>query len=272
MLGTLERKLTFKPNTLDHGGLTGISYERITFGAEFGLTLDGGFVRKTSPRVVLFFHGNRHNITKFADHYQLFEALGHSYFFFDYPGYGSSPGVPSEKALYTSARAAYSYVRAKLGYEPHDIIVYGCSLGGAISIELLQHHDASCLITESTFTCSWEMARRLYPRLPIWWLFPNRFRNDQRVSNLKLPIFMMHGEADPIVPVEMGRRLFESARSARRLVTVEGANHVNTLPLGGERLREEVRGFLDGTCEGRSVVRLPCMTRVASLTKSVPDR
>jgi len=244
MLHLLERLLTFKPNTVDHGGLEGLNYTRFRFGHEFGLDLDGIFVDRGSKCAVLFIHGNKHNLTRFREHYQLFVESNLSFMAFDYPGYGQSKGAPSEQLLYVSARAAYAHVTRELGYAEQRIAVYGCSLGGAVALELLQERAAACLVTESTFTCSWEMAQYLYPYLPIWRLFPNRFRNDLRVRSLRVPLLMLHGGADRVVPCSMGLALHSSASTCRKFITVPEANHVNSLLTGGRTVKEQIASFI----------------------------
>ena len=244
MLGLLEQKLIFKPNSVDHGGLTGLEYTRFRFGHEFGLDLDGIFVDRGSDCAVLFIHGNKHNLTRFRDHYELFVESGLLFMAFDYPGYGQSAGSPSEELLYTSARAAYDHITKERGYSATRLAVYGCSLGGAVSIELLRHNQAACLVTESIFTCSWDMARYLYPYLPIWRLFPNRFRNDERIGSLTLPLLMLHGEEDRVVPCSMGHQLHAAAHTAERFVTIPSANHVNSLETGGPGLKAEISAFI----------------------------
>ncbi len=244
MLGLLERKLIFKPNSIDHGGLAGFDCTRFRFGHEFGLDLDGIFVDRGSDCAVLFIHGNKHNLTRFREHYALFVESRLSFMAFDYPGYGQSAGTPSEELLYTSARAAYAHITKERGYPAQRLAVYGCSLGGAVSIELLRYHEAACLVTESTFTCSWDMARHLYPYLPIWRLFRNRFRNDEKVGSLTVPLFMLHGEKDRVVPCDMGRKLHAAAPSAEKFIAVPGANHVDSLAAGGTQLKTEISDFI----------------------------
>ena len=245
MLRLIERKLTFKPTAEDHGGLAAIPHQRIEFGHEFGMRLDGVFVDNGSASIVLFTHGNRHNITRFKEHYHLFTSIGQSFFTFDYPGYGRSPGTPSEELTYASARAAYVYVNKSLGFQPEKIVSYGCSMGGAVAIELIQHAQVACLITESTFTNSWEMAKHLYPFFPVWPLLPKRFRNDEKVPRVKVPILIIHGEADPIVPARMATQLFNSATSQARIVIVPEANHIDSLARGGESLQLQIRQFIE---------------------------
>ncbi len=244
VLHLLERKLTFKPSFDDHGGLATMRHERVEFGGEFGMRLDGVFVDNGSESVVLFTHGNRYNITKFREHYDLFTALGQSFFTFDYPGYGRSPGTPSERSVYASARAAYSHVTKDRGYRPEKIISYGCSMGGAVAIELVQHAQAACLITESTFTNTWDMAKHLYPFLPIWPLLPKRFENDRKVPHIKIPMLIIHGEKDPVVPVSMASRLARVAVPPAQMVVIPEANHINSLELGAVQVRTTLNEFI----------------------------
>jgi fermentation-respiration switch protein FrsA (DUF1100 family) len=211
------------------------------------MSLDGVFVDNGSDSIVLFTHGNKHNLTKFRAHYDLFAALGQSFFTFDYPGYGRSPGTPSESSVYASAQAAYGYVTKVRGYSPEKIISYGCSMGGAVAIELVQHSQVACLITESTFTNSWEMAKHLYPYLPVWPLLPKRFENDRKVSNISVPILIIHGEQDPIVPVRMASELAQVANASTKVVLIPEANHINSLEVGAASLQSTIRDFI-GEC------------------------
>lgn len=244
VLRLLERKLTFKPSHDDHGGLTDIAHERVRIGEEVGLDLDGAFVDNGSESIVLFTHGNRHNITKFREHYAMFSALGQSFFTFDYPGYGRSPGVPSEAGVYASARAAYRHITKERGFNPGKIISYGCSMGGAVAIDLVQEAQVACIITESTFTNTWEMAKHLYPYLPLWPLLPKRFENDRKVPHIKVPMLIIHGDQDPTVPVTMASELSRVATSPTHVVLIPGANHINTLEVGATKLQKTIRDFI----------------------------
>jgi pimeloyl-ACP methyl ester carboxylesterase len=244
MLRLIERTLTFKPNGIDHGGLRGISHRRVRFGNEFGFDLDGVWMPQKSSAAVLFIHGNRHNVSRFNEHYELFQALGISCFAFDFPGYGTSKGTPSEAALYASARAAHTALLRLSDTSPDNIIVYGCSLGGAVAIELVRHISAGCLITESTFTNSRAMAKHLYSWLPIRHLLPVRFANDAKVSALKLPKLFIHGEQDERVPVSMAQTLFMQSQGSKDLQLVPDAGHIDCLTRGGDVLMQKIDKFI----------------------------
>ncbi len=242
----LERKLTFKPTQGDYGGLPE-GAEQITFGKEFGFTLDGRFVKGTSKYTVLFLHGNRYNLTKFKSQYDFFTSSQLSFFTFDYPGYGESEGVPSESALYASARAAYSYLMYERGVSPHNLIVYGLSLGAALATELLTTQSAAKFIAECPFTNTWAMAQHLYSFLPVWWGLPNRFRNDVKFPALQLPVFLFHGSEDRVTPWSCSQQLFDSISGPKVFTLVNGAGHNNCLEVGAEQLQKRLREWIEAT-------------------------
>jgi pimeloyl-ACP methyl ester carboxylesterase len=248
MLSKIEQLLTFKPNTIDHGGLSKIAHERLRLGADFGLDLDAAWLPQNSKAVILFFHGNRHNITRFYDHYALFNQLGISCLTFDYPGYGSSGGIPSEQSLYASARTARAFLTERMGFDPARIALYGCSLGGSVATELASHTDVGCIITESTFTNSHEIGRFLYPYLPITRFLPLRFRNDARLKEIRAPKLLIHGDSDERVPVSMAVSLHEVASEGKELIIVPGADHVNCIVKGGTMVHERIYNFISGHC------------------------
>jgi pimeloyl-ACP methyl ester carboxylesterase len=248
MFSLLEHFLTFKPNSSNHGALDQLPHERLRIGSEFGLDLDAAWFPRGSSSAVLFLHGNRHNITRFYEHYALFERLGISCLTFDYPGYGTSAGRPSEAALYASARAAYTHLVHSLGFNQKQIGIYGCSLGGAVAVELASTVTAGCLIAESTFTNSHEIASFLYPYLPVTRFLPRRFTNDSRVGTIDIPKLIIHGDQDQRVPVQMAYTLHSRAVDPKQLVIIPDADHINCIQKGGHKLWYQIGDFIAAHC------------------------
>jgi len=244
MFSILEHFLTFKPNTQNHGALEHFPHERTRIGTEFGLDLDAAWFNRQSAAAVLFLHGNRHNITRFHDHYALFERLGISCLTFDYPGYGESKGAPSEAALYASARAAHSHLVNHLAFQERQIVVYGCSLGGAVAVELTSQVKVGCLITESTFTNSHDIAKFLYPYLPITRFLKRRFNNDTLIREVRVPKLFIHGSSDARVPSSMAHALYGHASNPKNLIIVPAADHVSCVSIGGEALWTQIGDFI----------------------------
>lgn len=248
MFSPLEHFLTFKPNRQNHGALEQLAHKRTRIGTEFGLDLDAAWFNRQAAVAVLFLHGNRHNITRFLDHYLLFERLGLSCLTFDYPGYGESKGVPSETALYASARAAHSHLVHQLGFQEQQIVIYGSSLGGAVAVELASQVKVGCLITESTFTNSHHIAEFLYPYLPITRFLKRRFNNDTLIRQLRLPKLLIHGSSDARVPSSMAHTLYENASEPKKLIIVPEADHVSCVSTGGQPLWAQIDDFIKTHC------------------------
>jgi fermentation-respiration switch protein FrsA (DUF1100 family) len=117
-------------------------------------------------------------------------------------------------------------------------------MGGAVAIELTRHTPVACLITESTFTNTWDMAKHLYPFFPAWPLLPKRFENDAKLPNIQVPILLIHGEKDPTVPVSMASKLLAITQSRAKLVLIPEADHINSITVGAEKLRVTIQEFI----------------------------
>ena len=130
----------------------GMDYSDVNLRTSDGVDLHGWFVRGSSSRVLLFFHGNAGNISHRLDSIRQFHALGLSVFIIDYRGYGQSRGHPTEAGMNRDADAAWSYLTEELGVDPGDIVIFGRSLGGSIAARLASRQQPHALIVESAFT------------------------------------------------------------------------------------------------------------------------
>jgi abhydrolase domain-containing protein 17 len=121
---------------------------------------------------------------------------GFSVFAYDYRGYGTSDGSPSENNAYQDADVAYSYLTKELKIPPQQIIIYGQSLGGGAATELAAKHPVAGLILESTFTSAFRVVVPI-PILPF-----DKFTNRDKLSRVRCPVLVMHGEADDVIPLQ----------------------------------------------------------------------
>ncbi|NJK65933.1 MAG: alpha/beta hydrolase [Microcoleus sp. CSU_2_2] len=205
-----------------------------------------------SEKVVLYLHGNGLNAGANVEHANRFHRLGLSVFLIDYRGYGQSQGdFPTESQVYQDAQLAWDYLVKKRGINPKQIYIYGHSLGGAIAIDLaVRHPEAAGLIVEGSFTSTRAMVdfqKGLYWMFPIDLLLTQRFDSISKVDRLQMPILFIHGTADTIVPVEMGRKLFDRAPEPKQLYIVPGADHNNLAQFAGAEYLQRVRQFLEQT-------------------------
>ncbi|MBF6274476.1 hypothetical protein A5780_08830 [Nocardia sp. 852002-20019_SCH5090214] len=217
-----ERRITMTPEQF------GFDHEELWLTAGDGARINAWFVRAEKPIAhVLYAHGNGGNIGDRSPILALLAAAGLNVLTFDYRGYGRSPGRPSERGLYLDARAARRALLEQSGVEPKRVVYLGKSLGGAVVTELATEYPPAAMILMSTFTGLRDAARAVYPFIPKA-LVPNAFPTLQRLRTLRVPTFVMHGDADELLPVEMGRTLHAAAADPKRLLIYPNAGH-NTL-------------------------------------------
>jgi fermentation-respiration switch protein FrsA (DUF1100 family) len=163
---------------------------------------------------------------------------------FDYRGYGQSEGSPSEPGTYRDGRAAYEYLVGQRQLAPERLILFGESLGAAVSVQLALEVPVRALILESAFTSIPDMARAVYPFLPVQSLLRTRYDNLAKIGDVAVPLLILHGTRDGTVPFKQGKRLFEAASEPKRFFAIPGAGHNDTFVAGGEDYWSVWKDFL----------------------------
>jgi len=199
--------------------------ENVYFHAPGGPRLHAWFVPHAAPRaVVLFAHGNGGNLSHRADLLRvLHDRLKVSTLAFDYRGYGRSEGKPSEQGVMDDARSAAAWLVERTGVRQTDLILYGESLGGAVVVDLAAAKGARALVLENTFSNLTDTAAHHYPWLKS--LIRSRFDSTAKIKAYHGPLLQFHGDADTIIPIELGRRLFAAANEPKEFVMIKGADH-----------------------------------------------
>jgi fermentation-respiration switch protein FrsA (DUF1100 family) len=225
----------------------GLASEEVELRAEDGVRLHGWFLPvKASRLTVLVCHGNGGNVSHRLDRVLLMQSrLNVDTLLFDYRGYGKSEGSPDEQGTYRDARAAYRWLVAH-GHGPERVVLFGESLGSAVALQLALEVEARALVLESPFASVPEMARAVYPFLPLWPFVRTRYDNVAKVARLRMPLLVLHGERDEVVPFAQGRRVFDKAPEPKRFFAIPGASHNDTYLVGGEPYWRALREFLEG--------------------------
>lgn len=228
-LQRLERSLLFRPAIYPEGDWqpTDLVHEEAWFASADGTRLHGWFCPAANPRaVVLYLHGNAGNVTglKWTAR-RLQEKLGVSVLVFDYRGYGRSDGTPTEEGILADARAARRWLAARAGVDERDLVLLGRSLGGAVAVDLAARDGARALILENTFTSMTEVARGKAWPLPVGSVMHTRLDSLSKIAAYHGPLLQTHGDADRLVPFEMGKRLFAAANEPKRFIPVPGGGH-----------------------------------------------
>ena len=183
----------------------------VTTETEDYLTLRHFYVPPGDPEapVVVVFHGNAGHAGHRVDKFTPLIAGGYGLFLAEYRGYGGNPGAPSEDGLIADGESVLAWLEAQ-GIGAPRIALYGESLGTGIVLALAQKQRARAIVLEAPFTSVANAAQEHYPYIPAKWLVRDRFDNMDRIEGVDLPILILHGERDSVMPSHHSEKLAEA--------------------------------------------------------------
>ena len=220
-----------------------VGAEERWFQAADGTKLNAWWFPKPAAHfATVFLHGNAGNLTHRINHAQAILTAGSAFLVVDYRGYGKSEGRPSERGLYEDAEAGYEELM-KLGYTPERIIAQGESLGTAVAVNLAARKSCAGLVLESPLMSAGKVAARVVPFFGP--LLIRGYDTYAQISRVNVPVMVIHGEADEIVPFSQGRAVFEAAREPKQFWGVPGAHHNDLLDTAGQAYVERLRKFYE---------------------------
>ena len=226
-LALFQRRLQYLPDRrhtpIAHTGLPG--------GEELRLrTPDGEFLvawhfpPKPGKPTILYLHGAAGALVKRVPRLRLFVEGGFGVLAVSYRGYSGSTGRPSEAGLLRDAECAYREACARYGAD--RIIIVGTSLGSGVAVALAAGREAGGLVLLAPFLSAMDIAARRFPFLPVRWLMRDPFRSDLAIPCVRMPVLVIHGENDPIIPISSGKRLFGLANEPKTFISVPGGGHI----------------------------------------------
>ena len=228
-------------------GDVGLDFEDVRFKAPDGVVLHGWFVSGEGDTTLVWFHGNGGNIShRVGNIRELVARLGVNIFIFDYRGYGRSEGSPYEEGTYLDAESAIAHVHSRDDVDPEKLIYFGRSLGCAVAAEMAIKQPPRALICESGFTSVRAMATKVYPFLPgLQFLVTTKYDTLEKIARVEVPVMVLHGDRDEIVPFSMSKDLFDTVKGPKRFYAIEGAGHNDTYHVGGPAYFEALRDFVN---------------------------
>ncbi|MEO0476477.1 MAG: alpha/beta hydrolase [Planctomycetota bacterium] len=222
--------------------------EVIEFSTEEGTTVSwfvpapGASNKPDEPRpLAAFFHGNAELIDHQTGIIDLYHGLGIHVLLVEYRGYGHSDGTPSQEHIVTDSVAVMRDILKREDVDADKIVLHGRSIGGGLAAQVALQTDPAVLIVESTFASVSGMALR-YGAPPF--LVRSPLDSKAAFKEMDMPILIMHGKADTMIPVNQAETLQATATNAK-LVLFDA--HHNNLPNGPEveTYRYEVKGVLE---------------------------
>lgn len=186
---------------------------------------------------ILYSHGNAEDLGDIQFVLEELRNLGFAVFSYDYRGYGTSQGKPTETTTYKDIDAAYNYLTQQLGINPKNIILYGRSVGGGPSVDLASRKPIGGLILENTFVSTFRVATRI-PIVPF-----DKFNNIAKIKKVRSPILIMYGKADRVIPFWHGEKLFATANEPKRVLVIENGGHDDFREVAGKKYDRALQEF-----------------------------
>lgn len=241
---TFQRQMIYFPDAtkVPPAGEVITGARDVTLHTEDGLELAAWFVPADADRnlrmAVLLAPGNGGNRLSRADFAEVLSRRGLAVLLLDYRGYGGNPGSPSEDGLLADALAG---VRAleDLGFPPGRTIYFGESLGTGVVAALQAQQPPAGLVLRSPFTDLAAVGAHHYPWLPVRLLLRDRFPVLQHLTRSDVPVTVVYGDRDDVVPSRLSAQVAEEAPALVEVVVLRGAGH-NDAVMFGPRVADAV--------------------------------
>ena len=176
-------------------------------------------------KTILFFHGNAGSLENRTYKLNHFKNLNLNFLIIAWRGFSGNKGKPNEMGLYEDAKSAIKWLKAK-GIKEKNIILYGESLGTGVAVEVAQNKNYAGVILESPFTSMVNMGKKYYPFFPVSLLLKDKFESYKKINNIFVPVLIMHGKVDKIVPYDMGKKMYELANEPKFFYFQEYGDHM----------------------------------------------
>ncbi|MGJ8653338.1 MAG: alpha/beta hydrolase [Opitutaceae bacterium] len=196
---------------------------------------------ESSPKLLLYSHGNGEDIGHARPLLEAIHERGYSVFAYDYPGYGTSTGTPSESGVFAAAEAAYRYATETLGYKPADITLYGRSLGSGPSCWLAEQYPVGGLILDGAFSSTFRVMTHV--RILPW----DYFNNIARLPKIDCPMLVLHGKQDRTVPFSHAVKNAQVAKGSVKTLWHDTAGHNDLIEQLGTKYWDTVLPFIGQT-------------------------
>jgi uncharacterized protein len=196
---------------------------------------------------VVHFHGNGEELADLADFVTLLRLRGLGVLAVEYPGYGlSKPGEPTESGIYEAAEVALRELRETKGVSRENTVLSGQSLGSGVAVEMARRGYGSRVVLYSPYTSVADVASVYLPFLPNRYLVKDTFDNKSKAAEIALPVLVVHGTDDEVIPFALGSELSGCFRNAR-LVRIERGRHNDLFLRGGRALADDIATFCRGS-------------------------
>ena len=222
-----QRNLLYHPNENNYSeDKISVDIKKVKIKTSDNIELLGWFHEKNLKdyKTLVYFHGNAGTLENRIHKINHFQDMNINFLIIAWRGFSGNKGKPTEQGLYEDGKSAIDWL-IKKGVNEENLILYGESLGTGVATHLAQNKNYAGIILETPFTSMIDAAKTFYPYIPVSILLRDKFENYKKVKNIKLPILIMHGEVDQIVPFSMGKKIYEIANQPKYSYFTKHDNH-----------------------------------------------
>jgi len=230
----------------------GFEFEDVTFPSEDGVKLHGWFIKAPKVKIpkgtVVFSHGNTGAVGYHVGFASWLIKGGYQVLLYDYRGFGKSEGKLDREGMLKDVRSAFAYLKTRKDVDQNKLISFGHSLGGAKSIAALGQKSVEGLravISLAGFASYKDMARIVGGELGADLVSDDHSARDFIEKLSPVPLMIVHGENDRVVPVGQGEILYGKAKGPKTFLKVEKGGHNDALSLNGGAYQKKVLVWLD---------------------------
>jgi len=223
-----QRNLLYHPSENNYfGDELLVSVDKIKIKTQDNIELLSWYHNKNASdyKTILFLHGNAGSLENRIHKINHFKDMKINFLLLSWRGFNGNGGKPTELGLYEDAKSALRWLKSK-GILEKNIIIYGESLGTGVATEIAQNKNFSGIILESPFTSMIDAGKNKYPFLPVSFLLKDKYESNKKIKNIKIPILIMHGKVDKIVPFYMGKKMYDLANQPKYSYFSEYDDHM----------------------------------------------
>ncbi len=226
LLFFFQEKLIFFPEKLDskYKFDFGQPFEEIFIETADKKRLHGLLFRTDHPQGLIFYlHGNAGSLASWGYAAKTYTDMGYDVFMIDYRGFGKSEGtITNQRQLYEDLQIAYDQVKTR--YPEERIVILGYSIGTGPAAKIASVNKPKLLILQAPYYSMKNMMKRHYPIIPTF-ILKYKFETNEYLIACKMPIVLIHGKEDEVIPYHSSTRLKEIMKKTDTVIILEGQSH-----------------------------------------------
>jgi uncharacterized protein len=204
------------------------SFKEISVRTQDGIELKAWYAKATTkPCTVVFFHGNADSLRGASHIADPYIAAGYGFLLAEYRGYSGLPGALTEAGLYEDGRAYLRYLASREVQARH-IVLYGHSLGTGVAVQMASENQVGGLMLMAPYLSIPKMAQADFPFFPSSLLALDRFDNEKKIAQLHVPLLIVNGSNDQVIPPAQGQRLYSLAAEPKEFHSLAERGHNNS--------------------------------------------